>query len=457
MNKRAIIFVVCLLFNKLSIAGNTNQTYFNQFQEVFTRIEQNYVDEPDKQKITDAAINGMLTFLDPYSSYFVDEDYNDLKTYIKGEFGGLGIEIIFDNGAMAIKIVSPIDGSPADKAGIKAGDYIVGVNDELVSTLGYNKAVKEMRGEPGTKVRVLVAKEDETKPREIELTREIVKLKTVKSSLDNDNIAYIRIVTFNEQTYDELKKHYKDLQTKAKDDIKGIILDVRNNPGGILEQAVAVTGMFVESGVVLTTKGRDAKEDKSYHIDKSAIKVPNVPMIVMINAGSASASEIVAGALQDYKRALLLGTKSFGKGSVQTFAKINSRNTAATKMTTAKYYTPSGRSIQGEGIEPDIAIEQIKIETADKKSTDERFSEDTLKKYLKNSSNKEKTKKDKISNSDKDTDKDNKDATQKKETTPVAIKDKKEDKKEPSDLYKKDYQYARAYDLMRGLVISKEK
>ena len=451
MNKRAIIFVFCLLFNKLSIAGSTNQTYLNQFQEVFTRIEQNYVDEPDKQKITDAAINGMLMSLDPYSSYFVDEDYNDLKTYIKGEFGGIGVEIIFDSGA--IKIITPIDDLPADKAGIKAGDYIVGVNDELVSTLGYNKAVKEMRGEPGTKVRILVAKEDETKPREIELTREIVKLKTVKSSFDNDNIAYIRIVTFNEQTYDELKKHYKDLQTKAKDGIKGIILDVRNNPGGILEQAVAVTGMFVESGVVLTTKGRDAKEDKSYHIDKSAIKVPNVPMIVMINAGSASASEIVAGALQDYKRALLLGTKSFGKGSVQTFAKIHSRNTAATKMTTAKYYTPSGRSIQGEGIEPDIAIDQIKIETADKKSTDERFSEDTLKKYLKNSSNKEKAEKDKISNSDKDS----KDATQKKETTPVAIKDKKEDKKEPSDLYKKDYQYARAYDLMRGLIISKEK
>ncbi len=447
MNNRLIVFVIYLLFANSTLAfTNINQIYFNQFQEVFTRIQQNYVDIPDKQKITDAAISGMLSALDPYSSYFVDDDLDDFEASIKGEFGGIGVEIMFDGGA--IKIISPIDDLPAYRAGIKAGDYIVGVNGELVSTLGFNKAVKEMRGEPGTKVKILVAKEGETKPREIELTRELVKMKTVKSSLEDNNIAYIRITTFNKQTYSSLITHYKDLETKAKGGIKGIILDVRNNPGGILEQAQAVTGLFVNSGVVLTTKGRDPKEDKSYDVDKSAMKAPDVPMIVLVNGGSASASEIVAGALQDYKRALILGTKSFGKGSVQTFAEIKSRKAAAIKITTAKYYTPSGRSIQGDGIEPDIVIEQLKLENNDKKVEEKKFSDDVLKTYLKNSSNKEKEKSDK---DNKDIDRNNK----KGETIP-ASKNKKEEK-EPSELYKTDYQYARAYDLIRGLIISKDK
>lgn len=436
---KIICYVAVINFtNLIAFAEVSDQAYYKQFQEVFERIKRDYVQDPDRQKMTDSAINGMLTSLDPHSSYFTDEDLEDFINQTKGEFGGIGVEVIFDNGA--VKIISPIDDLPADKAGIKAGDYIIGVNDELVATLGYNKAVKEMRGDPGTKVKLLVIKENETKPKEVELTREIVKIKPIKTNLEAGDIAYVRIVTFNEHTITELKKSMKKLESETSTGaIRGIILDMRNNPGGLLDQAFAVSEYFIDSGVIVSTKGRSGGNNSVLTASKFVPKAPNVPIVALINAGSASASEIVAGALQDYKRGLIVGTKSFGKGSVQTFVQINPR--AAVKLTTAKYYTPSGRSIQAEGIEPDIVIEPAKVEYAEK-TEEKRFSEASLKNYLKN--DKEKA----VAKEAKDDGKTDKNSEKKSASKEV---------KQPSELYLKDYQFARAYDLIRGLILTKAK
>lgn len=441
--------VLACYFNTAVATENkiSDTACFRQFQEVFERINKDYVQDPDKQKMTDAAINGMLTSLDPHSSYFTDEDLKDFIDQTKGEFGGIGVEVMYDNGA--IKVISPIDDLPADKAGIKAGDYIVGVNDDLVSTLGFNKAVKEMRGEPGTKVKLLVVKEEETKPKEIELTREMVKIKPVKAHLEDGNVAYIRIVTFNEHTINELKKSFKTLEAEVKGNVKGIILDLRNNPGGLLDQAVAVSEYFIDSGVIVSTKGRSPSNNTVLTASKFVPKTPKVPLIVLINAGSASASEIVAGAVQDLKRGLIVGTKSFGKGSVQTFMQISPR--AAVKLTTAKYYTPSGRSIQAEGIEPDIVIEQAKVEYVEQKQEEKRFSEASLKNYLKND-------KEKTENQDKQNDKVKAEGKKEGEVKDKEIKiESKKQERKLSDLYKKDYQFARAYDLILGLILTDKK
>ncbi|HJD56123.1 MAG TPA: S41 family peptidase [Rickettsia endosymbiont of Pyrocoelia pectoralis] len=417
--------------NKIS-----NQEAYKQFQDVFERVEKDYVQVPDKQKMIDEAINGMLSSLDPHSSYYTDEDLEDILTYTEGEFGGIGVNIMYDSGA--IKIISPIDDLPAYKAGLKAGDYIVGVNDELVSNIGPNKAVREMRGMPNTKVKLLIIKEEESKPQEIEITREIVKIKPIKAHLEKNNIAYIRITAFNKSTISELKAAIKRLKAENQDDIEGIILDLRNNGGGILEQAIAVSDYFIDSGIILTTKGRNDANNSETKANKFSLKAPKVPMIVLINGASASASEIVAGALQDHKRAIILGTKSFGKGSVQALTQINPR--AAVKFTISKYYTPSGRSIQAEGIEPDILIQPAKVEYPETQKINKRFSESSLKNYLKNDDEKKKA----SSPKDKDS---------KKETK---AKDKKQEEEELSELYKKDYQFARAYDVITGLIINKK-
>lgn len=428
---------------KDTINALPDSAYFKQFQEVFERISTDYVQEPAKQKMTDAGIDGMLSSLDPHSGYFTDEDLEDFLNQTKGEFGGIGVEITYDNGD--IKVISPIDDLPAYKAGIKSGDYIVKVNDDFVSVLGFNKAVKEMRGEVGTKVKLLVIPQDESKPKEIELTREIVTIKPIKSHLEKNNIAYIRIVTFNEHTIFELKKALKNLQNESKTGINGIILDVRNNPGGLLDQAVAVSEYFIESGVIVSTKGRTKNSNSMFTSNKFADKAPTVPMVVLINGGSASASEIVAGALKDHKRAILVGTKSFGKGSVQSLIQVSPR--AAIKLTTAKYYTPNDHSIQAEGIEPDITVEMAKVEYPER-GTEKRFSEASLKNYLKNDENKKgtsDTKKAEIKN-DK-----NLPTNNIKETTPKNTID------PTADFYKNDYQFARAYDLITGLILINKK
>lgn len=472
MSFRLTTFLCLILFCNISFAEEkktekeinnkiSDLECYKQFQNIFERVNKDYVQEPPKQEMTDAAINGMLNSLDPHSSYFTDEELEDFLNNTKGEFGGIGVEIMYDNGA--IKVISPIDDLPAFKAGIAAGDYIVGVNDELVSTLGCNKAVKEMRGAPGTKVKLLVIKEDEAKPRDIEITREIVKIKPVKAHLEKENIAYLRISTFNEHTAAELKSAVKRLKAESKDNINGIILDLRNNPGGLLDQAVAVTEYFIDAGIVVTTKGRTPTSNTELAANKFATKAPKVPLIVLINAGSASASEIVAGALQDHKRALIIGTKSFGKGSVQTLVQISPR--AAVKLTTAKYYTPNGRSIQAEGIIPDIVIEPAKVEYAEVKATEKRFSEASLRNYLKNDTVKEEIKKVEVKKLEQDKKeppiKDDvaKSAIDSKETSKndgkeLERKIVKKEEEQFSELYKKDYQFARAYDLIRGLVLS---
>ncbi|XVN43622.1 MAG: S41 family peptidase [Candidatus Rickettsia vulgarisii] len=434
----AYLLIISNVSYAKEIKDNTNtlpdSTYFKQFQEVFERISKDYVQEPEKQKMTDAGIDGMLSSLDPHSGYFTDEDLKDFLDQTKGEFGGIGVEITYDNGD--IKVVSPIDDLPAYKAGIKSGDYIVKVNDDFVSVLGFNKAVKEMRGEPGTKVKLLVIKQDESKPKEIELTREIVTIKPVKSHLEKNNIAYFRIVSFNEHTISELKKSLKNLQNESKTGINGIILDLRNNPGGLLDQAVAVSEYFIDSGVIVSTKGRTKNSNSVFNSNRFSEKAPNVPMVVLINGGSASASEIVAGALKDHKRAVLVGTKSFGKGSVQSFIQVSPR--AAIKLTTAKYYTPNDHSIQAEGIEPDITVEMANVEYPEK-GTEKRFSEASLRNYLKNDENKKDTPNTKKGQNDT--------------TSNVKETKQKNTLDQTADLYKKDYQFARAYDLITGLIL----
>lgn len=447
-----ILFLCSAIFTPTGFAAAVKDKelpdteYFKQFRDVFERVNRDYVQEPGKQKMTDAAINGMLNSLDPHSSYITDEDLKDFLINAQGEFGGIGVEIMYDHGA--IKVISPIDDLPAYKAGIKAGDYIVGVNDGFVSTLGFNKAVSEMRGEPGTKVKLLVIQEGELKPKEITLTREVVTIKAVKANLEKNNVAYVRITTFNENTTSELKKAIRNLN---KEGVKGIILDLRNNPGGLLEQATAVSEYFLSSGVIVTIKGRTARSNSVITSNPSTEKAPNVPIVVLINAGSASASEIVAGALQDHGRALVLGTKSFGKGSVQVLTQISPR--AAVKLTTAKYYTPNNRCIQAEGIEPDITVEVAKVEYPETNGVEKRFSEASLRNYLKNDKEGVDNKKVDLNSTIKDTKKTNETTKNKSTTKESKPKSTTEPERQLSDLYKKDYQFARAYDLIVGLIL----
>ncbi len=441
-----LILIICFSASCFAIDKQTDkvpnnkypdEVYFKQFQDVFKKIEQDYMKVPNKQEMTDEAIDGMLKSLDPYSGYFTDDDLKFFKDQTDGAFGGIGVEIVYDNGA--VKVISPIDDLPAYRAGIKAGDLIIGVNGKLVSNMGFNKSVKEMRGKPGTKLSLLVVKVDEHITKEVELKREIVKIKPIKFEIEqNDDvaIAYVRIVTFNQQTITELKNTVKKIQgqLQQKDKkLEGIILDVRNNPGGLLTQAVAVSEYFIDHGTIVSIRGRDGKNSTTTSAGRFVEKAPNVPMVVLINAGTASAAEIVSGALQDHKRAIIIGTTSFGKGLVQTFAQINKR--AAVKLTTAKYYTPSGRSINAKGIMPDIFIENAKVEFAKKEKEKKAFTSSSVKEYLKKYNNE-----DALDGKDKEQD-----------------KEKKDKKKNLSEKYKNDYQYARGYDLIRGLVISNRK
>lgn len=409
-----------------------NSYYFKQFQEVFQRIERDYMQDPKRQEMTDEAINGMLHSLDPYSGYYTGEDLEFFLDQTDGEFGGIGVEIIFDNGA--VKVITPIDDLPAYKAGIRAGDYIIGVNGQLVSDMGFNKSVREMRGEPGSTLNLLVVKEDDHTAKEIELKREIVKIKPIKFEIEEEEfggIAYIRIVAFNNQTSKELKKALSEIEAKLKKKkktLKGIVLDVRNNPGGLLDQAVEVCEYFIDHGIIVSTKGRNPKNDSIISAGRFVPKAPKVPMVILINSGTASAAEIVAGALQDHKRAVIVGSTSFGKGLVQTFTQINKR--AAVKLTTAKYYTPSGRSINATGIEPDVFIENAKVEYAEKEDKKNSFTNSSVKSYLKKYN------------------------TEEKANDIVKNKEKKEFVM--SEKYKDDYQYARAYDLIRGLIINNQ-
>jgi len=441
-------------------AKNNNKSadyYYKQFGDVFERIEKDYIQEADYQEMTNEAINGMLHSLDPYSGYFTEEDMEFFLEHTDGEFGGIGVEIMYDSGA--IKVISPIDDLPAYRAGIKSGDYIVGIDGHLVSTLGFNKSVRKMRGEPGTKLSLLVVKEHDNKTEEIELKREIVKIDPVKFEIEQDDfgtVGYIRIAAFNKHTFPELKKAIAELEKKSKVNnkaLKGLILDVRDNPGGLVDQAVLICEYFINHGVVVSTKGRNKSSEQIFSASRFSPKAPKIPMVVLINGGSASASEIVAGALQDHKRAIILGTTSFGKGLVQTFTPISSK--AAVKLTTAKYYLPNGRSINAKGVIPDVFIENAKVEYGDKKEEKEKvFSSSSIKEYLKKYNTEDSLEKGVAAKGEEEDDEEDLKAKAKAKGSSIAKMSKKNDRP-MSEKYKKDYQYARAYDLMRGLIISK--
>lgn len=430
------VFLGASLNSNAIFRNDSNEKYYSKFKEVFERVERDYVKEPKKQELIDAAIEGMLSSLDPHSGFFADDDLEFFVTNTKGEFGGIGIEIVFENGA--VKVISPIDDLPAYKAGIKPGDYIIKVNNDLVTNLGYNKALLELRGEPGSKVKISVIREGETKPLEFELVREIVKINSVKSSLDH-NIAYIRISTFSEKVLEELKKAITNLQNDNKDKIQGIILDLRNNPGGLLTPGVNVANYFIDEGIIVSTRGRDKSSEVIFKASPESEKAPKLPMVVLINGGSASASEIVAAALQENGRAIVMGTKSYGKGSVQTFLPLDERS--AYKFTTALYYTPKGISIQAEGITPDVLVENAKVEYSKKDDDGFKISESSLKNHIKNEK--------------KSDNQDNKSNKTSKNNIESKI-EKTDSKKEPakmSETYMKDFQYARAFDLLQGIII----
>ncbi|MFT5593864.1 MAG: carboxyl-terminal processing protease [Oceanicoccus sp.] len=329
------------------------------FAEIFERIRTSYVETVDDKTLLENAIHGMLSGLDPHSSYLGEEDFEDLRANTSGKFGGLGIEVGLEDGF--IKVVSPIDDTPAQQAGILAGDLIIKLDDTPVKGLGLNEAVEKMRGEPGSPIVLTILREGESKPLEITLKRAEIKITSVKHKLLDEQYGYIRITQFQENTGADISNALQMLTEKSDQPLKplsGVILDLRNNPGGVLDAAVAVSDAFLESGLIVYTKGRIANADVRYEatIDTPA---PELPLVVLINGGSASASEIVAGALQDHGRAVIMGTQSFGKGSVQTVLPLNGEH--ALKLTTARYYTPAGRSIQAQGITPDIEVHQGKF------------------------------------------------------------------------------------------------
>jgi carboxyl-terminal processing protease len=324
------------------------------FGDVFERVRTDYVEKPDDGKLVESAINGMLTGLDPHSSYMDAKSFRDMQVQTRGEFGGLGIEVTMEDGL--IKVVAPIDETPAAKAGVMANDYITHIDDEPVQGLTLNQAVDKMRGPVNTKIKLKIMRKGQDKPVELTLTRDVIRVLSVRSHSEGDDVGYIRITQFNEQATTGLKKAIADLSAQNGDKLKGFILDLRNNPGGLLDQAISVSNAFLNRGEIVSTRGRNADETQRFTARPGDL-TKGKPVIVLINGGSASASEIVAGALQDHKRAIMVGTRSFGKGSVQTIIPLGSGN-GALRLTTARYFTPSGRSIQAKGIVPDIEVLQ---------------------------------------------------------------------------------------------------
>lgn len=346
-----------MIFGDGSAKAAVADTYrqLNLFGDVFERVRADYVEKPDDQKLIETAINGMLTSLDPHSSYMDPKSFRDMQVQTRGEFGGLGIEVTMEDGL--IKVVTPIDDTPAAKAGVLANDLITKLDDDQVQGLTLNQAVEKMRGPVNTKIKLTIMRKGADKPIVVTLTRDVIRVRAVRSKVEDGDVGYIRMTQFNEQTTDGLKKAFTDIKAKVSDDkLKGYILDLRNNPGGLLDQAISVSDAFLDKGEIVSTRGRNAEETQRFNA-RAGDLTDHKPVIVLINGGSASASEIVAGALQDHKRVTVVGTRSFGKGSVQTIIPLGSGN-GALRLTTARYYTPSGRSIQAKGITPDIEVLQ---------------------------------------------------------------------------------------------------
>jgi carboxyl-terminal processing protease len=360
-------------------AASAGDTYrqLNLFGDVFERIRADYVEKPDDGKLVEAAINGMLTSLDPHSSYMDAKSFRDMQVNTKGEFGGLGIEVTMEDGL--IKVISPIADTPAARAGILSGDIITQIDGEAVQGLTLNQAVDKMRGAVKTSVKLTILRKDRKDPLELKLTREIIQVKSVKFRKEDD-VGYIQITQFNEQTTENLRAALDSLKKDiGEDKLKGYVLDLRNDPGGLLDQAIGVCDTFLDKGEIVSTRGRNPEDTKRWDARHSDV-TKGRRLVVLINGGSASASEIVAGALQDHKRATLLGTRSFGKGSVQTIIPVG--NDAAIRLTTARYYTPSGRSIQAKGIEPDIRV--LEVVPDELKGKDEAKGEASLRGHLSN-------------------------------------------------------------------------
>ena len=326
------------------------------FTEVFGKIKSDYVEPTEDSALLENAIRGMLTGLDPHSTYLDPEGYKELRVGTSGEFGGLGIEVGMEDGF--VKVISPIDDTPAQRAGIESGDLIIRIDDTPVKGLSLGEAVKLMRGKPGSKIHLTVIRKGEDKPLKITITRAVIKVNSVRSRMLEPGFGYVRISQFQSNTGENIINAVSELKKEYEANLKGLIIDLRNNPGGVLNAAVAVSDAFLEDGLIVYTEGRVNDSEMKFKATPTDI-VKGAPIVVLVNGGSASASEIVAGALQDHKRAVIMGTTTFGKGSVQTILPIP--NGAALKLTTARYYTPSGRSIQAEGIIPDIKLENVKL------------------------------------------------------------------------------------------------
>lgn len=406
----------------------------NLFGDVFERVRAQYVDEVSDEKLMEYAINGMLSSLDPHSAYLNAKDFDDMRVQTKGEFGGLGIEVTMEEGL--VKVVSPIDDTPAAKAGLKTGDFIVQLDDKPIVGLALSEAVEKMRGKVGTSIKLTVRREGVNEPLEFNIKRDIIKIQSVRSRVETGNVGYIRITTFNQNTDQGVIASVEKIKKDAGGNLIGYVLDLRNNPGGLLDQAISVSDAFLDKGEIVSTRGRDEKDIKRDNATKGDV-TEGKPIVVIINGGSASAAEIVAGALQDQRRAIVIGTKSFGKGSVQTVVPLP--GSGAMRLTTARYYTPSGRSIQATGIEPDIEVELAKLEKLD----DERLHEADLKGALVNPNGDDKKAEDAA-----EPNKDN--AKQIREELDKKLDDSKSGL---SDEAKDDYQLGRAIDLLRGVAL----
>ena len=388
------------------------------FTQVFSKIKSDYVEPVDDRKLLKGAIRGMLSSLDPHSSYLDAEDYKDLRIGTTGEFGGLGIEVGMEDSF--VKVISPIDDTPAQRAGVMAGDLIIRLDDTPVKGLSLSDAVKIMRGKPGSDILLTIVREGEEGPIKITITRAVIKVKSVKHKTLDKGYGYLRITQFQARTGENLLDAISALKKENDNDLKGVILDLRNNPGGVLSAAVAVSDAFLTDGMIVYTKGRQENSQLKFKATPSDM-LKGKPVIVLVNGGSASASEIVAGALQDHKRAIIMGKRTFGKGSVQTIMPMGLDT--ALKITTARYYTPSGRSIQAEGIEPDITLEDVRVAKVDT-SKFSRIKEADLSGHLENGNGKKEAK-----------------------------KSGKKDKKEEKSLASTDYQLYEALNLLKGMQI----
>jgi len=380
-----------------------------RFSEVFDRIKQAYVEPVSDAELLEDAVRGMLIGLDPHSSYLSADEYSELQIQTSGQFGGVGIEISQEDGM--IRVITPIDDTPAEHAGIKPGDLIIKIDGKIIQSIGLDQAIAMMRGKPGTEIVLSIIRDDSDKPIEISLKRDIIRVTSVRSRYVDEGIGYLRISQFQHHTARDLDKALEQMQQKGP--LTGLVLDLRNNPGGVLRGAVDVSDAFISEGIIVSTKGRLASSQMSFAAT-AEMSIADIPMVVLINGGSASASEIVAGALQDKNRAIIMGTTSFGKGSVQTVLQLGEKR--AMKLTTARYYTPSGRSIQAKGIEPDILVEQQQVKARKSSRT---IKEQDLNGHLQNS--------------------------QQKPT-----------KTQKTDLIQTDFQLYEAVNLLKGLVIVRQ-